>query len=146
MSAESVKATVVRSFPASSERVFDTWLDSSKIGEWMFGPKVRDEELVRVSMDPRVGGTFSFVVRRQGMEIDHVGEYLELHRPRRLVFTWGTADSLPETSRVVIDIEPQDAGCELTLVHEMAPQWSAFVDRVREGWGTMLGGLERATK
>ncbi|WP_335342470.1 SRPBCC domain-containing protein [Polycladomyces zharkentensis] len=61
------------------------------IGKWMFGPAhpEREEEVVRISLDPRVGGSFSFVVRRQGQEMDHVGEYLEIERPRRLVFTWG---------------------------------------------------------
>lgn len=55
----------------------------------MFGPAVRDEAIVRLDLAPHVGGSFSFVVRRQGEEINHVGTYLEIERRRRLVFTWG---------------------------------------------------------
>src|SRR5689334_16478803 len=83
-----VKVHVTRRYSASPERVFDAWLDSKTIGTWMFG-HVPGEEMVRISVDPRVGGGFSFVVRRQGRELDHVGKYLEIDRPRRLVFTWG---------------------------------------------------------
>jgi len=56
MSAESqVKARVTRRFQASPERVFDAWLDPEMIARWMFGPNVREEEVVRISMDRRLG-------------------------------------------------------------------------------------------
>lgn len=84
-----INVRVTRRYTAPPERVFDAWLDAEMIGKWMFGPALRDEEIVRLSLDARVGGSFSFVVRRQGEEIDHMGEYLEIDRPRRLVFTWG---------------------------------------------------------
>jgi uncharacterized protein YndB with AHSA1/START domain len=110
---------------------------------WMFGPVIRDEEIVRLTVDPRVGGKFSFVVRRQGAEIDHVGEYLEIDRPTRLVFTWGTADNLPETTRVTIEIAPRDSGCELTLTHDMDRKWADYAARTEQGWRTMLEALAR---
>ncbi len=136
-----VTVRVTRRYHASPERVFDSWLDPAMIGKWMFGPALRDEEVLRIAVDARVGGSFSFLVRRQGVEIDHVGEYLEIERPRRLVFTWATHDSLPDTSRVIIDIVAQDTGCELTLVHEMHPKWADYAGRVEQGWTKMLATL-----
>jgi len=91
-----------------------------------------------------VGGKFSFVVKRQGTEIDHLGEYLELDRPRRLVFTWTTRASLPETSKVVIEITPLAEGCELTLTHELSEAWKDYVDRTATSWRMMLGKLAAA--
>lgn len=139
-----VHAVVRRHFPQPAERVFDAWLDAAWLGRWMFGPDVRDERVVRLTLDARVGGTFSFVVDRQGVEVDHLGEYLEIDRPRRLVFTWATRDSLPATSRVIVEITSRDSGCDLQLTHEMAPEWAGFVDRAAGSWTHMLAALARA--
>ncbi len=135
---------VERRFNAAPGRVFDAWLDPAMIGRWMFGPDVRDEEVVRLTNDPRVGKSFSFVVRRQGNEIDHVGRYLHIHRPWRLVFTWGIAGMSADESRVTVDILPAGSGCELTLTHELLPQWADYADRTEAGWITMLDALARA--
>jgi uncharacterized protein YndB with AHSA1/START domain len=91
-----------------------------------------------------VGGAFSFLVRRQGQEIDHVGHYLEIDRPRRLAFTWGIVGESEEQSRVDIEIKRLAPGCELVLVHQMDPKWANYADRVRAGWSTMLDALSRA--
>jgi uncharacterized protein YndB with AHSA1/START domain len=139
-----VHAIVLHRFAVSAEKVFDAWFDPISLGRWMFGPNVRDERVVRLSVDPRVGGKFSFVVNRGGQEIDHVGEYLELERPRLLVFTWATRDTLPQTSRVIVEITARDQGCDVKLTHVMGANWSAFVDKAAEGWSKMLDALERA--
>lgn len=136
-----VRATVTKRFSVPAEQVYDAWLDPTMIGRWMFGPNVRNERIVRLGTEPRVGGKFSFVVDRGGHEIDHVGEYLVLDRPRRLVFTWATRDSLPEKSRVTVELTPLDGGCELVLTHEMGPEWAAFVDRSSGAWRKMLDTL-----
>lgn len=135
-----VLVEVKHSFSVTPECVFDAWLDPAKIGAWMFGPPLRDEEVVRISVDAKIGGAFSFLVCRQGMEIDHIGTYLEMDRPRRLVFTWGTAQD-GASSRVVIDIAATPTGCDLTLTHEMHPDWAFMRDRVAESWTKMLGSL-----
>ncbi len=141
---------VTRRFEAPPDRVFDAWLDPALIGKWMFGPALRDEEVLRIAVDPRVGGSFSFMVRRQGQEIDHVGEYRLIDRPHRLVFTWGIAGGgggSDDESLVTIDIAPLRAGvggvggCELTLTHRLDAKWAAYVPRVEDGWSKMLAAL-----
>ena len=141
-----VKAVVTKHFATSAGRVFDAWLDPESLGRWMFGTNVRDERIVRLSLDPRVDGKFSFVVNRGGTDVDHVGEYLEIDRPRRLVFTWGTRDKPSETSRVVIEITPGEEQCDLTLTHEMGPAWASFVEQAKASWGRMLDALSGALK
>jgi uncharacterized protein YndB with AHSA1/START domain len=145
MSAElPAQARVSRRFEFSAERVFDAWLDPALLGRWMFGPGVRDEAVVRLTTDARVGGRFSFVVRRQGQEIEHVGRYLELERPRRLVFTWAVAPDPGEGSVVTIEITPLARGCELRLVHQLEPQWAEYLGRTEQGWRTMVEALARS--
>lgn len=137
-----VKVRVIQSFRASAERVFDAWLDPQMIGKWMFGPALREEEVLRIAVDARQGGAFSFLVRRNGAEIDHVGEYLEMDRPRRLVFTWGIKSvATTDSSRVTIEIVPRGTGCELTLTHELHPDWVDYADRTQAGWTKMIGVL-----
>lgn len=139
-----VHAVVMRRFDVSAERVFDAWFDPAWLGRWMFGPSVRNERIVHLDLEPRVGGKFSFVVERNGAEIDHVGEYLEIDRPRLLVFTWATRDSLPEMSRVIVEIAARDRGCDVKLTHVMGANWSAFIDKAAASWTKMLDALERA--
>ena len=146
MSAQPVVAQVTHRFNASAERVFDAWLDPARVRAWMALSERKGPggELLRVRIDARVGGTFSFVVRRNGQEIDHVGEYLEIDRPRRLVFTWaaGAAGQVHQAfSRVTIVLQPLAGGCEVTLSHEMDAQWAEFADRARGAWSLMLDSI-----
>lgn len=138
-----VNVRVTRRFDAPAERVFDAWLDTRLIGQWMFGPTQRDEEIVSLDVDARVGGSFSFLVRRQGQDVDHVGTYLEISRPRRLIFTWGITGESAGESRVAIEIAPYGAGCELTLTHDMDPKWAEYATRTAAGWTKMLDALAR---
>lgn len=141
-----VQAVVLHHFDISAERVFDAWLDPAMLGRWMFGPNVREERIVKLSLDPKVGGVFSFVVERNGTEIDHVGEYLEIDRPRRLTFTWGTRDSLPDKSKVLVEIATHGGGCEVKLTHDMSPKWADFVDKAAGSWTKMLDALDRVLR
>jgi uncharacterized protein YndB with AHSA1/START domain len=137
----SPRVVVRRSFDASVERVFDAWLDPDMIGRFMFGPALREETILHLKLDARVGGSFSFKVRRGDQDIDHVGTYREIARPHRLVFTWGIAGEAVDESVVAIEIAPRDGGCDLTLTHEMEPQWADYAPRVEQGWTTMLAAL-----
>ena len=134
---------VTRRLSASPKSVFDAWLDPDLVGRWMFGPLLRDEEVLRIDIDPRVDGSFSFLVRRQGQEIDHIGTYLKLDAPRRLVFTWAVAPAPVDSSRVTIELVPEEGGTQLTLTHEMAPEWAAYKAKVEESWAKMLATLEQ---
>jgi uncharacterized protein YndB with AHSA1/START domain len=137
------KLAVVRvshRFAASPERVFDAWLDPKRAGRWLFATP--HGEMVRVEVDPRVGGSFRFVDRRDGEDVEHVGTYLELDRPRRLVFTFGVPKFSAETTRVTVEIAPLGAGCELTLTHEgVLPDYTS---RTQAGWTAILDGLDAA--
>ncbi len=135
-------ATVTQQVDASPERAFDAWLDPALLGRWMFGPSIRDEEIVRLTTDPRVGGAFSFVVRRDGVELDHVGRYLELDRPRRLAFTWAVAPATDGESRIEVDVRAvSPTSCEVAVTHHLLPDWAPHAARIEEGWGRMLGAL-----
>lgn len=133
-------ALAVQSFTAPPERVYDAILDPAMIARFMFGHLLREEDIVHIRNQPKVGGAFSFKVRRAGIEIDHVGRYLELDRPRRIAFTWAVAPA-EDGSRVSIDIAHTEAGSRLTLTHELAPGSETFIPQARGSWERMLGVL-----
>ena len=130
-------------FAAPPERVFDAWLDPNSIGKWMFGPALRNEKVLSIQMDPRPGGSFSFKVRRQGQDVDHIGTYQKIERPRRLTFTWRVAGESDGDSVVTVDIGPKDNGSELILTHDMDPNWADFAKRTEEAWTKMLNVLDQ---
>jgi uncharacterized protein YndB with AHSA1/START domain len=138
-----VAARVSHRFTASPEQVFDAWLDPEKVMRWMAAVREMGApgEMVRVSIDARVGGRFSFVDLRDDEEVDHVGEYLEIDRPRRLVFTWSVPRYSPDVDRVVVEIAPLETGCELTLTHELHPDWADYLDRTERAWALMITAI-----
>jgi uncharacterized protein YndB with AHSA1/START domain len=85
-----------------------------------------------------------FTDQRGEIEARHWGTYLELERPRRIVFTW-IVDASEESnpSRVLLDIVPDADGCVVTIVHQLDAAWAEYVPRVEAGWGSMLAALER---
>lgn len=128
---------VTRRFTASAGRVFDAWLDPKSAVRWLFSTPTG--EMTRVEIDPRVGGAFCFTDRRDGEDIDHVGQYEVIDRPRRLVFTFSVPKFSAEATRVIVDIAALGAGCEVTLTHEgVLPD---YAERTIGGWTMILGRL-----
>lgn len=120
---------------ASPRRVFDAWLDGGMAAQWLFA--TASCPAARVSIDARAGGAFCFVEKRDGAEIRHAGVYLEILRPRRLVFA--LSDPAHAPSRVSVAIVPRGSGSEVTVIHESLPPDQA--DLVEARWSGMLYGL-----
>jgi uncharacterized protein YndB with AHSA1/START domain len=138
MSAQTlVTVRVTHRFTAPAERVFDAWLDPQKARRFLFATPTG--QMVKAETDPRVGGKFTFTDRRDGVDVEHTGEYLEIERPRRLVFTFVVPLYSAVVTKAIIDIVPLADGCELTLTHEgVLPDYES---KVQEGWGKICGGL-----
>ena len=139
--------TVTHRYAHAAETVFDAWLDPKTAGRFLFATAAGT--MVRAEIDPRVGGRFVFTDRRPPMEgfdggdVEHVGQYLEIERPRRLVFSFAVPAYSQEVTTVTLDIAPDGAGsCVLTLTHEgVLEEWAR---QTEQGWTTILDGLEAA--
>jgi uncharacterized protein YndB with AHSA1/START domain/predicted SnoaL-like aldol condensation-catalyzing enzyme len=136
---ERVQVRVTHRFSASPERVFDAFLDPAKAGKFMFATPTG--QMVKVEIDARVGGKFAFVDRRDGEDVAHVGEYLVIDRPRRLVFTLAVEKYSQEIDQVEISIVPHGRGCDLTLTHGMSAAWKDRKGDIERGWSDILDGL-----
>lgn len=135
---------IERRLSASPERVFDAWLDPTWIGRFMFGPHLRDEQVVSLKNEPRTGGTFHYRVMRQGAEIDHTGTYRDIDPPHRLVFTWGVNEEQGDLSVVTIQLSTDGDGCLLTLTHQLHPDWADYAERTQQGWIKIVADLVAA--
>lgn len=140
---QAIRVVVTRRFEAAPERIFDAWLRRELMEQWMFGPAVRDEEILHLAVDPRAGGGFSCKLEQDDEVVEHTGTYLDVVRPRRLAFSW-MVEGEPAGSRVQVDIEPRGAGAELTVIQELHPARAAEVAGREAGWEQMLDALAEA--
>jgi uncharacterized protein YndB with AHSA1/START domain len=127
-------------FAASAERVFDAWLNPALAGRFLFATPTGT--MVKVEIDARVGGRYTIVERRDDVDVEHTGEYLEIDRPRRLVFTFSVPAYSSTVDGVIIGIVPLEHGCELTLAHEMSAGMPEMSGKAAEGWMGVLRALE----
>ncbi|MBC3807606.1 SRPBCC domain-containing protein [Undibacterium seohonense] len=134
-----LQATVIvkvsREFTTSAEAVFDAWLDPQKAGNFLFATPTGVMKTVEI--DARIGGRFCIIETRDGVDVEHVGEYLEIDRPQHLRFSFG-GNPFPATY-VTLNISRSESGCVLQLVHEGV--WTDYEASVVQGWTDILENL-----
>ena len=139
---EAAPVLVVRRHMAvPRERVFEAWLDSESLAQWM---RPGNFTHATVTVDPRVGGGFRIVMegRTDGGDYEHRGEYLAIERPSLLSFTWTSNATDHKPTVVTIEFHERGTGTELILTHRrLAPK---AIDAHREGWTDVLRLLEEA--
>jgi len=131
-----VEVRVRQRFSARAERVFESWLDPGIAGRWLFATAWRP--MASVTIDARAGGAFLLAEQLDGKGAVHTGRYVEIVRPRRLVFAL-SGGKHSRGARVRVEITPMGAGCELTVVQESVLPGDAISTEGR--WTGMLYGL-----
>ena len=119
---------------ASPETVWEFLVDPEKLMRW---------KGINADLDAQPGGTF-----RCEVIPGHIarGEYVEIDRPNRLVFTWGwdgSADVPPGSSTIVIELASDGEGTSLRFVHKDLPNAQAIASHAL-GWDHYLPRLETA--
>lgn len=125
--------TVVRevTIAAPPEQVFEYFIDPDKMVRW---------KGISAELEPKSGGTYR--VDMNGRDVIR-GEYLEIVRPSRVVFSFGwegEGNPLPPgSSQVEIDLIAKGAGTLVRLTHRDLP--SEMAERHTQGWDHFLERL-----
>lgn len=131
--------SVSRVIKATPQRIFEAWLDPAMMTKFMV-PRP-DMHVREARAEPRVGGRFH-VMMVGDKDYPHEGSYQEITPHSRLVFTWETPWSAPETT-VTITLTPvaQGTRVDLTQIRFLS---EASRDTHALGWTGMLENLETA--
>ncbi|HEY8359829.1 MAG TPA: SRPBCC domain-containing protein [Ramlibacter sp.] len=148
----SVIVRVSHRYCAPAEKLFDAWLLPAQASRFLF--RTRTGNVMQCQIHPEVGGGFTVTDRRPAADGDesvfdvvHLGKYVEIDRPRRLVFDLSVLNlGADESTRVTVDFQPLGAStCEVTIAQDLGSGRDAQFHELpsRKGWTSMLQNIER---
>ena len=119
---------------ASPETVWEFLVDPEKLMRW---------KGINADLETQPGGIF-----RCEVIPGHIarGEYVEIDKPKKLVFTWGwdgSEDVPPGSSTIEIELASDGDGTSLRFVHKDLPNAEAIASHAH-GWDHYLPRLETA--
>ncbi|HMJ04267.1 MAG TPA: SRPBCC domain-containing protein [Conexibacter sp.] len=139
---------VERTYDAPPEAVFDAWTNPEVLRRWW---KTSDAGSVPVAdVDLRVGGGYRLsMLDAEGEDHTVFGEYREVERPHRLVYSWtweGTGPTAGHESLVVVTFNQEGDGTDArtTVVIEHSNFMSTTSREAHgHGWAGALDSLAR---
>ncbi|MGB8365103.1 MAG: SRPBCC domain-containing protein [Rhizomicrobium sp.] len=145
--------TITRIFDAPRELVFEAWTNPKHLAAW-WGPSAFTNPLCEA--DARPGGKYHIVMRANDevaaiMGRDHPcgGEYIEVVRPSRLVFTnnaLDAEDNIVLEGLTTVTFEEFGSKTRMTMQTRAAGQGAhvqAMLDGMHQGWSESFDKLER---
>jgi uncharacterized protein YndB with AHSA1/START domain len=127
-----------RRLPARAEQIFDLWTRPELMVRWM-SPYTGAVDC-KASCDLRPGGAFSLVMSSKESIREVSGTYVQIDRPRKLVFTWIGALTNYVDTLVTVELSQHGEETELVLTHERLPT-RAICEGHTRGWGNILDHL-----
>ncbi|MFL6128717.1 MAG: SRPBCC domain-containing protein [Mycobacteriales bacterium] len=133
---------IERTFTAPAAAVFDAWTSVEVLRRWWPAGPGWDTPLAEV--DVRVGGRLRLVMRDpDGAEFAGEGRYVEIDRPRRLVFSWQWDGPELPTGAQLVEVtftENEDASTTVLLLNRGLSE--AERESHREGWQASFDNLD----
>jgi uncharacterized protein YndB with AHSA1/START domain len=130
--------TITRVFEAPRERVWEEWTEPERFADWFGGTHA---DVPSISMDVRPGGRLQATMLAGRREIEWEGEYREVVRPQRLVFTISDRPGDDVYELVTVDlVDLGDGRTEMRFEqrgHLPPEQYEA----TKRGWGTFFDRL-----
>lgn len=137
---DSTTLRLERTFDAPAEDVFDAWTNPEVLRRWWAAdPRWRTPV---AEVDLRVGGAYRLSMEDPDAGTFHAvrGEYREVHRPERLVYSWSWEQDDGRTghvSTVTVEFVEQDERTTVVLEHS-GLESSRSRERHGRGWAACL--------
>jgi uncharacterized protein YndB with AHSA1/START domain len=132
-----------RRVKAGAEEIFDLWTKLDLMARWMSSyPGTVD---CKASCDLRPGGTFSLVMSSEESSREVSCAYVQIDRPRKLVFTWSGPLTNNVNTLVTVELNPRGDETDLVLTHERLST-SAICEGHTRGWENILDHLPDAVR
>lgn len=132
---------VSRLLSAAPERVFDAWLSADDVRAFLFTGRDWSAGAISAELDARVGGRFRVLCQCDGEELEYSGQYLEINRPNRLVFSLFVEKYAQHDDRVIVELAAVAKQSLLVLTHELSLADPAERARIQRGWTAVLDRL-----
>jgi uncharacterized protein YndB with AHSA1/START domain len=131
---------LTRRFAAPPEAVFDAWTHPEVLQRWWAAEPTWTSP--GCDVDLRVGGRYVLRMRTDAGDVLVVGgEYREIDRPRRLVYTW-CWEGTGQVSLVTVEFHADGDGTTVVLEHGgLATQQER--ERHAAGWRGTFDNLDR---
>jgi uncharacterized protein YndB with AHSA1/START domain len=122
-----VEIVITRDFNAPCGKVFEAWTKPEQVRKW-YG--CGEMSLVTCEIDLRVGGVYRYVlVGPDGAEHAMTGEYLEIVRPSRLVYTERYVSEQYESDEAFVTVTFAEFDGRTTLTSTVLHKSAANRDR-----------------
>ena len=142
---------VTHRYNVAADKVFDAWLTPAQAARFLFA--TRTGNILHCEIEPVVGGTFTVTDRRpvgdgdeSFFDAQHSGTYIEIDKPKRIVFDFVVEPYTEKPTRVTLDfVQMGISVCDLVLAHDMGQSDEARSNakRTEQGWTRMLDHLEK---
>lgn len=130
--------SVNKTIHAPIEKVFDAWLNPKMLAQFILPmPGMPQPE---VENNPVQGGDFTIVMHVGEDKIPHTGEYLEVNRPDKLVFSWVSPCSTDGSTVTILFNETTQGDTNVQLTHVKFVDEEARADH-EGGWSNILDAL-----
>ena len=133
-----------RTIAAPRDTVFDAWLTADVLKRWW--PAGSDWETPIAEVDARVGGKLRLVMRSpDGEEFGPTGEFMEIERPERLVYSWTWDGHGAHEGTNLVEVEFRDLrnGGTLVVLTKRGLLDEEARRAHREGWQASHDNLAR---
>jgi len=124
---------IARTFNASAGIVFDAWTRADLVKRW-WAPRSHQVSIAACEADVRPGGSYRYVLRREtGEEFAFSGQYREVSRPSRLVYTQ-VFEPLARLGAALVTLTlVEEGGNTHLLLHTLYPSREARDQTVASG-------------